>query len=93
MRKIKTFLLAGTLAIAGLSFTSCATNTGTGALLGGAGGAALGAAIDKNDRGRGALIGGAAGAVGGALIGKEQDERARDAYYRSQYPPPYPPRY
>lgn len=54
------------------------SNTEKGALLGGAGGAGIGALIGK---GKGAAIGGAAGAVGGAIIGNQMDQRERDQYY------------
>ncbi|TSC73510.1 MAG: hypothetical protein G01um101470_55 [Parcubacteria group bacterium Gr01-1014_70] len=44
-----------------------------GALIGGAGGAAVGALIGKDPAG--ALIGGAAGALGGALVGDQLQKR------------------
>src|SRR5829696_4981177 len=59
----------------------CQTHSGTGALIGGAAGAGLGAAVGSHSHGRGgegALIGGAIGALGGALIGGEQDRRERE---------------
>ena len=58
----------------------CESKAGTGALIGGAAGAGLGAIIGHNSHGRtgsGALIGGAAGAIGGALIGNEMDKNDR----------------
>ncbi len=58
--------LALTTGLAG--FTSCATRAQEGALIGGAGGAALGSVV-ADDAGEGALIGGAAGAVTGSVIG------------------------
>ncbi len=63
-----------------LILTSCASNTGTGAIAGtvlgaGAGGLAGG--------GRGALIGGAAGAIAGGLIGAVLDEQDRRVMERS----------
>src|SRR3954465_14091194 len=78
-------LLALLPAIAMLS--ACATNTQTGALAGGGGGALLGGGIGALAGGtKGALIGaalrGVAGGVSGALIGrymdKQQDEINRD---------------
>ena len=65
MKSLRILLALTISSLSLLSLTSCATNSGTGALIGGAGGAAVGAAVDKNDRGRGAVIGGAAGAVTG----------------------------
>ncbi|HVG27990.1 MAG TPA: hypothetical protein VM865_10325 [Acidobacteriaceae bacterium] len=54
---------------------------GKGALIGGAGGAALGAVFGGGAKG--ALIGGAAGAGIGALIGKQhQNTQRRDRYGR-----------
>lgn len=68
-------LLAGVL--------GCETHTGNGALIGGAGGAALGAAVGSHSHGRagaGALVGGAIGAIGGAIVGNEMDRAERDSY-------------
>ena len=61
--------------------------TGSGALIGGASGAVLGAAIDRRNPGTGALIGGAAGLITGGLIGSSMDEDR----YRPYIPPPPPP--
>src|SRR5437879_10400666 len=72
------FLLVGTIFLGGA--TGCETKAGTGALVGGAAGAGIGAIIGHNSHGRtgsGALIGGAAGALGGALIGNEMDKADR----------------
>ena len=79
----------------------CETKAGTGALVGGAAGAGIGAIIGHNSHGRtgsGALIGGAVGALGGALIGNEMDKSDKkkedeDRYYRDRdrgysYAPP-----
>jgi outer membrane protein OmpA-like peptidoglycan-associated protein len=72
------------LLVTGLSLpllsSSCATNTGKGALIGGGGGAAVGAGIGAlAGGGKGALIGAAVGAgVGagtGALIGRYMDKQ------------------
>jgi uncharacterized protein YcfJ len=62
-----------------LAFTvgGCATKTGTGAVVGGVGGAAVGGLIGSASHGRageGALIGGAVGALGGALVGHSMDK-------------------
>lgn len=69
-----------TVLLTALILTSCASNTGTGALTGsiigaGAGGIAGG--------GRGALIGSAAGAIAGGLIGAALDEQDRRVMERS----------
>jgi hypothetical protein len=72
----------------------CQSNAGTGALLGGAAGAGLGAAVGSHSHGRageGALIGGAIGALGGAMIGGDQDRRERERasrYYDDDYGSP-----
>ena len=63
----------------------CASHAAEGALIGGAGGAALGGIIGHNSHGRtaeGALIGGAIGAIGGGLIGNEADKE--DQYHRDR---------
>jgi len=76
------------------SSPGCATKAGTGALVGGAAGAGVGAIIGHNSHNRtgsGALIGGAVGAIGGALIGNEMDksdhnrERVEDRAYDDRY--------
>jgi uncharacterized protein YcfJ len=59
------------------SLVGCESKAGTGALVGGAGGAAAGGIIGSLSHGRageGALIGGAIGAIGGGLIGHSMDE-------------------
>jgi outer membrane lipoprotein SlyB len=67
-KKSSIFVLAlGATLIAG-----CESNTGTGVLLGGAGGAAIGGIIGG---GQGALIGGAAGVIAGGLIGAYLDNQ------------------
>ena len=53
---------------------SCESRAGTGALVGGAGGALIGGVAGG---GTGALIGGAVGVVGGAVIGASMDEREK----------------
>jgi surface antigen len=70
----------GTLVlVAAMGFwtAGCETKAQTGALVGGAGGAALGAGIGSMSHsraGEGALIGGAIGAIGGYVVGNEMDK-------------------
>jgi YmgG-like glycine-zipper protein len=71
--------------VALLAVTGCSrplSNTEKGALLGGAGGAGVGALLGK---GKGAAIGGAAGAVGGAIIGNQMDQGGYDQYGDERY--------
>jgi uncharacterized protein YcfJ len=71
--------------VALLAVTGCSrplSNTEKGALLGGAGGAGVGALIGK---GKGAAIGGAAGAVGGAIIGNQMDQGGYNQYGDDRY--------
>ncbi len=70
---------------AGMLLTGCSsmTNTGKGALIGGGGGGALGAAVGAIiGGGKGAAIGSAVGAAvgagAGALIGKKMDKQAAE---------------
>lgn len=65
-----------------------ANNTGTGALIGGASGAAIGAMTDRRDPGVGALIGSAAGLITGGLIGHSVDEQV--AAQSAAQPPSVP---
>ena len=67
-----------------LGAVGCETHTGNAALLGGAGGSLVGAAIGSHSHGRageGALLGGAIGAIGGAIVGNEMDRQEREAHY------------
>ena len=87
---MKPFKLLVTLMVLvlGPGVVGCASHTGEGALIGGAGGALAGAAIGSHSHGRagpGALVGGAIGAIGGALVGNELDRQERDRYYGSRY--------
>ena len=82
MKTLKT-LCIGVLA-AGMLLTGCnsMTNTGKGALIGGGGGAALGAGIGAligggNGAGIGSAIGAAVGAGAGTLIGNRMDKQAK----------------
>ena len=54
------------------------TDTTKGGILGGAGGAAIGAIIDAGNPWAGALIGAAGGALTGAIAGHFMDERKKD---------------
>ncbi len=84
-----------------LGLSACSSLPGNkqeqGAVIGGASGAAVGAAVAKNNRGLGAIIGGAVGAAGGYVIGKNSDkimghdgEDARRAEENSQNNPATP---
>ena len=72
--------------------SACATNTGTGALAGGGGGAIIGAGIGALAGGKkgaviGAALGGVTGGVSGALIGRYMDKQkeALDRDLKSGY--------
>jgi outer membrane protein OmpA-like peptidoglycan-associated protein len=54
------------------------TDTGKGALLGAAGGAAIGAIVDSANPWAGVLIGAAGGALTGGVVGHFMDERKQD---------------
>jgi hypothetical protein len=80
MRKALLSVVASGTLLAGVA--GCESNAGTGALVGGAAGAGIGAIIGHNSHGRtgsGALIGGAVGALGGALVGNEMDKKDAEA--------------
>ncbi len=74
--------------LATLLLSACATNdlgdsrdlskTETGALIGAASGAALGAIINHKNRGKGALIGAVGGGLTGAGVGYYMDKQAKD---------------
>ena len=64
-------------------------HTGTGALIGGASGAGIGALLAHCDPALGALIGGATGALFGGLAGNSMDQQARAPAYVAG-PPPQP---
>jgi hypothetical protein len=78
------------LALCGAVLTSgCASKAGTGAVVGGAGGALVGGLIGSGSHaraGEGALIGGAVGAIGGALVGhgmdKADEQKRQEAEHR-----------
>jgi hypothetical protein len=75
-RALVSTALIGSLSLAPL--TGCENLPGNakqqGTVIGGASGAAIGAAVSKNNRLLGALIGGALGAGGGYLIGANKDK-------------------
>jgi hypothetical protein len=84
-----TFLAAAALVITGCENPNGTVNhTGSGALIGAGGGAALGAILGGRHAGEGALIGGALGAATGAIVGNaiDQDQAAR---LRAQAPQTY----
>jgi hypothetical protein len=85
------------IGLLGLGATGCASHTGEGALLGGAGGALVGAAIGSASHsraGEGALLGGAIGAIGGAIVGNEADKQEHPYYgYDGGGPAPAAPAY
>jgi len=69
----------GTVARSGTAATTTTTKKGwsnraKGAVIGGVGGAVVGAAVSKK-KGKGAIIGGAVGAAGGYIIGNEKDKK------------------
>jgi hypothetical protein len=87
----KTLVIGCVLGAMSIGGGGCATNTETGAAVGGASGAAIGASVFRTSPLAGAVLGGAFGALTGAAIGNAAD---RDQVYRgwySTYPPPPPP--
>lgn len=83
-------LFASLGATGALLLTSCETRSGTGALIGGATGAGLGAIVADDSPGAGALVGGAIGAATGAIIGDVRDRRYGYGYvYDEDYDDPY----
>jgi outer membrane protein OmpA-like peptidoglycan-associated protein len=54
------------------------TKTETGALIGAAGGAVLGAIVKDSNRGKGALIGAVGGGLAGGAVGYYMDKQAKD---------------
>jgi hypothetical protein len=80
-QKSASWLLIGSLGIVA-PMTGCESLPGNkkqqGAVIGGAGGAAAGAAIAKDNRLAGALIGGLLGAGGGYLVGANMDKHGSD---------------
>jgi len=72
------FLLIPVVAAGCASNGVMQTDTGKGAVIGGAGGAAIGALIYQSNPWAGALIGAAGGALTGALVGDYMDKRKQD---------------
>jgi hypothetical protein len=74
------------LLFCGLLITSCATSQRTyqGAGVGAAGGAGVGALIDRNNRWRGAAIGAAIGALLGGTLTEINTRAAREAAAQNQ---------
>ncbi len=72
LHKLITTLIILIVAVNLVLVPGCATQAQTGALIGGVGGAGIGAAVGDTE---GALIGGALGAGAGYLIGHEQDKK------------------
>ncbi len=70
-------LLATGLALA---LGGCATHSGTGAIVGGAGGAVVGGIVGHaaGSTAAGVIIGAAVGGAGGAIIGHEMDKQAKE---------------
>jgi len=68
------------LAASFLSLSGCASKTGTGAVVGTAGGAIVGAAVGKaaGSTATGAIIGAVVGGAAGAIIGAQMDKQARE---------------
>ncbi|MDE6498499.1 MAG: OmpA family protein [Muribaculaceae bacterium] len=81
--KIAVIALLGTTLLAGETACSSMTQTGKGALIGGGGGAALGAGIGAligggKGAGIGSAIGAAVGAGAGTLIGRKMDKQQKE---------------
>ena len=70
VRKLITMLMIILIGFNFVLVAGCETHAQTGALIGGLGGAGIGAAVEDTE---GALIGGALGAGAGYLIGQSQD--------------------
>ncbi|CAN5332630.1 hypothetical protein BH09PLA1_BH09PLA1_20640 [soil metagenome] len=82
MGSVKLFVIGAI----GAGMVGCDTKAGSGALIGGAGGALAGGLIGSNSHaraGEGALIGGAIGAIGGGLVGHGMDENDKKAERRN----------
>jgi outer membrane protein OmpA-like peptidoglycan-associated protein len=68
------------LAASFLSLSSCASKTGTGAVVGTVGGAVVGGAVGAaaGSTAKGAIIGAVVGGAAGAIIGSQMDKQARE---------------
>lgn len=69
MQTMKLFTVAAVFA-AGMGLSACETHTGTGAVAGAAGGAAM-AGMTGGNRATGAAIGGAGGAIVGSAVDRD----------------------
>ena len=78
MTSVGILILFAVAGCAGNGSLSTMTDTTKGGILGGAGGAAIGAIIDHANPWAGALIGAAGGALSGALVGHFMDDRKKD---------------
>ncbi len=78
LRIIREYALLATGLTLGLG--SCATHSGTGAIVGGAGGAVVGGIVGHaaGSTAAGVIIGAAVGGAGGAIIGHEMDKQAKE---------------
>ena len=91
MKALKIFSITALAAVMLVGETSCnsMTNTGKGALIGGGGGAALGAGIGAligggKGAGIGSAIGAAVGAGAGTLIGNRMDKQKKELEHQLQ---------
>jgi hypothetical protein len=83
MKHLTISLLTLTLATLSGCGTTTTERAGSGALLGGATGAAIGSM--SGDTGKGALIGAGVGAVGGLLYDQSQKTNENNRYYDDRY--------
>ena len=77
-RRFLTGIVLIAFALAGCAANGGMTDTGKGAVLGGGGGAAIGAILDAGNPLAGAIIGAAGGALVGAAAGHFMDNRKQD---------------
>lgn len=72
LRKLAIVLIITIISLNSIFLTGCQTQARTGALIGGLGGASIGAVVKGTT---GALVGGAIGAGAGYIIGNETDKK------------------
>jgi outer membrane protein OmpA-like peptidoglycan-associated protein len=77
-RGVITVIILVAFIVAGCAANGGMTDTGKGAVLGGGGGAAIGAILDAGNPLAGAIIGAAGGALLGAATGHFMDQRKQD---------------
>jgi outer membrane protein OmpA-like peptidoglycan-associated protein len=77
-RRLLTAIVFVTFVVAGCAANGGMTDTGKGAVLGGGGGAAIGAILDAGNPLAGAVIGAAGGALLGAAVGHHMDKSKQD---------------